>query len=94
MLNFVARQRLVTILVLVAFSIVIALFAALHSMNVFGGNGTSHQSDAYSCLFTFCVAIFTTPMLLTVFLFTFAIPEFFPSPGSHFLFRIEKPPRR
>ena len=94
MLDSIARQPTVTILILVVFSIVIALFSVFHSMNVLDGNGASHQSDAYSCLFTFCVAIFTIPMLLTVLMLTTTIPDPLPSPGSQLLFLLDKPPRR
>jgi len=94
MLDSISQQRTVTILILVVFSIVIALFSVFHSMNVLDGNGASHQADAYSCLFTFCVAIFTIPMLLTVLMFTTAIPDPVPSPGLQLLFLLEKPPRR
>ena len=91
--NSISQYRSTTILILAVFSVVIVLFSGYHSMNIMGGNGTTHQADAYSCLFTFCVAIFTIPMLFAVFIFTSAISEPVPSTGSHILFLLEKPPR-
>ena len=92
-LNSISRHRFTAILILAVFSVVIVLFSGFHGMSVLNGNGTSHQSDAFSCLFTICVAIFTVPILFTLFLFTTPIfdliPPFKPAP----LFLLEKPPR-
>ncbi len=92
--NSVLRQHTSTILVLAVFSVVIILFSGYLSMNILDGNGTFHQSDLFSCLFTTCVATFTVIMLLALFLFTAVVFDTLPSPGSEPLFLQEKPPRR
>ena len=89
----ISRHRSTTILILAVFGVVIVLFSGYHSMNVMGGNGTSHQSNTYSCLFTICVAIFTIPMLFILILSTIAILDPFLIPKSEPLFLLEKPPR-
>ena len=93
MFRSISRYRSHAILILAVFIAVIILFAGYHAMNGWDRYGTSHQSDAYSCLFAFCAAIFTIPMLFAVFIFTSAIPDPVPSTGSHILFLLEKPPR-
>jgi hypothetical protein len=93
MLTSITRQRYATILILVVFSVVITLFSVFHSINVLNGNGTSHQADAFSCLFTICVAIFTVPELFTLLMLTTTVFYFFPFPQSEPLFLLEKPPR-
>jgi hypothetical protein len=92
-LNSISRHRPTAILILTVFSVVIILFAGIHSMTGLAGNGSSHQSNPYSCLFTFCVAIFSVPTMLTLFIFTTLFFNFIPPPKPAPLFLLEKPPR-
>jgi hypothetical protein len=84
----ISQQRSITILLLAAFSIVIILFSGLHSVS-----GTSHQSNAFSCLFTVCVAIFSVLMFFTPLLYTSAVFNLIPQPKSVPLLLLDKPPR-
>lgn len=94
MLNTVSRQHSTSILILAVFSVVIILFTGYHSMNGLDGNGIFHQSDAYSCLFSICVALLMIFLMITVFL-TFS-PVYNPifAVNTEPLFVLEKPPRR
>ena len=94
MLNSVSQQRSTTLLILAVFSIVIILFSGYHIMNGSVGNGIFHQSDAYSCLFTTCVALLTILLAITVFLTFSQIYHPTLSVNTEPLFVLEKPPRR
>jgi len=88
------RNRNAIVLILAVFIVVIVLFSGLHHLNGLDGKMTSHQANAYSCLFTICVAVFTVPMFFLSVLFSAAFLQFIPLPGSEIVFLIEKPPRR
>ncbi len=82
-----------SIIIFTVFAVVIIFFAGYHSMNVMFGEGSFHQSDAYSCLFSICVALLMIPLTITVFL-TFSQvhhPTLFVNTEP--LFVLEKPPR-
>jgi len=90
----ILKNRSEVILILAVFGVVITLFSGYHALSGLGQNTISHQSDAFSCLFTICVAILNLPTLLTLLLVTTAIlnPVFPPKFDRFFI--LYKPPRR
>lgn len=93
MLSSFARNRGSAIPILVVFTVVVTLFSGYHNSGPLIGQGTSHHSDDFTCVFTICVAIVLFSTLLILFMFTKALPEPIPAPKMNPLFLLEKPPR-